>query len=280
MSKIQETLLFGKNFLKDNGIISYDIDAKVLLMHVLDIDKITLLTSNDEIESSLYERYIDVLNRRAKNEPCAYIVNFQEFMALPFYVNENVLIPRGDTEILVEEAIELAKNNGFTKMLDICTGQGAIAISISHYTGINVIASDISKNALEVASKNVVTNNLSDKITLIESDLFTNIPNEKYDMLCSNPPYISIDEMQDLMSDVVDYEPRIALTDESDGLTFYKKIIEEGRHYLKDGGYILLEIGYNQKEEVEKILLQNNFNSVKVLKDLNGHNRVLCAKWN
>ncbi len=280
MSKIQETLLYGKNFLKEAGIISYDIDAKVLLMYVLDIDKVTLLTSNDDISSDLYNKYISVLNRRAENEPCAYIVGYQEFMALPFYVNENVLIPRGDTEILVEEAIEIIKNNNFTKMLDICTGQGAIAISISHYTGINVVASDISKKALEVAEKNIATNNLKDKVTLVESDLFVNIKDEKYDILCSNPPYISIDEMQDLMSDVVDYEPRIALTDESDGLTFYKKIIEEGRNYLKDGGYILLEIGYNQKEDVEKILLQNNFNSVKVLKDLNGHNRVLCAKWN
>ncbi len=277
MHKVQETLIFGRNYLKEKGIISYDIDAKVLLMFILNIDKVTLLTSNFDIDIDTYNKYLDVLTRRANSEPVAYIVNYQEFMALPFYVDDNVLIPRGDTEILVEEAIELIKEHKFTTMLDLCTGTGAIAISTVHYTGINATASDISPKCIEIATRNAKTNNLLDKIEFIESDLFTNI-NKKFDIIASNPPYISIDEMQDLMKDVVDYEPRLALTDEGDGLKFYKEIIKSSRDYLNDNGYILLEIGYNQKDDVEKILLQNGYNSVKVLMDLNGHNRVLCAR--
>ncbi len=277
MHKVQETLIFGRNFLKDKGIISYDIDAKVLLMFILNIDKITLLTSNFEIDESTYKNYLDVLSRRAQLEPCAYIVNQQEFMALPFYVDENVLIPRGDTEILAEAAIDLIKQHNFSSMLDLCTGSGAIAISTVHYTGINAIASDISKNCIEIATKNAKINNVDNKIEFIQSDLFNNI-NKKFDIIASNPPYISKEEMQDLMKDVVDYEPHLALTDNGDGLRFYKDIISNARNYLNKNGFILLEIGYNQKDDVEKILLQNDFNSVKVLKDLNGHNRVLCAK--
>lgn len=277
MNKVQDVLRFGKNFLKEKEIISYDIDAKVLLMHVLDIDKVTLLTSNYYIGIDEYNNYINLLNRRAKFEPCAYIVNFQEFMALPFYVDENVLIPRGDTEILVYEAMELIKTNNYKIALDLCTGQGAIAISLAHYTGINVVASDISIKALEVAKRNVNTNNMNDKVKIIQSNLFENLTDLKFDIICSNPPYIAVGEMNELMSDVVDYEPRIALTDESDGLTFYRKIIEQSRNYLVDGGHLVLEIGYNQKDDVEKIFLQNSYDSVKVLKDLNGHNRVLSA---
>ncbi len=277
MHNIQKTLLFGKNFLKEKGIISYDIDAKVLLMFILNIDKVTLLTSNDDISLENYDKYIKVLERRGNCEPCAYIVGTQEFMSLDFYVDNNVLIPRGDTEILVEEAIKIIKENNFTKMLDLCTGSGAIAISTVHYTGINAVASDISTDCINIATKNAQSNNLSDKITFIQSDLFNNI-NEKFDLIASNPPYIAIDEVQDLMRDVIDYEPRLALTDEGDGLSFYKSIISNAKYFLNDSGYILLEIGYNQKNDVEKILLQNGFNSVKVLDDLNGHNRVLCAK--
>lgn len=278
--KVQEVLRFGKNFLKNSDIISYDIDAKVLLMFILNIDKVTLLTSNYEITKEQYDSYIDVLNRRAKFEPCAYIVNSQEFMSLPFYVDENVLIPRGDTEILVEEAIFLIKENNLKNMLDICTGQGAIAISTSYYTNINCKASDISENALTIAQKNAKTNKVDNNITFILSDLFDNIKPEKFDIIASNPPYISKEEMETLMVDVKDYEPRIALTDELNGLTFYEIIIKRAKNYLNINGYILLEIGYNQKDDVCNILIENNFKEIRVLKDLNGHNRVICAKNN
>ncbi len=276
MNTVQKTLLYGKNFLKDNEIISYDIDAKVLLMYILKIDKVTLLTSDYEISDEEYKSYLDVLNRRKNFEPCAYIVNMQEFMALPFYVDENVLIPRGDTEILVEEAISLIKKYNYKTMLDLCTGQGAIAISTSHYTNIKVTASDISEKALEIAKKNAKTNNVDENVKFIYSDLYDNIEGT-FDVIVSNPPYIALDEMPSLMNDVKDYEPRIALTDESDGLTFYRAIIQNAHKYLNKGGYILLEIGFDQKNDVEKLLLQNSFTSVKVLKDLNGHNRVLVG---
>ncbi len=277
MHKIQETLLFGKKYLKDNNIISYDIDAKVLLMFILNIDKVTLLTSDDVIDDIKYEEYLSVLNRRSHCEPCAYIVGQQEFMALNFYVNKNVLIPRGDTEILVEEALALIQSNNLSSMLDLCTGSGAIAISVSHYTNINVTASDISSDCINIASKNALLNNIQNKINFIQSDLFENI-HGTFDIIASNPPYISIDEVSDLMKDVIDYEPRLALTDESDGLTFYKNIISNAKNYLNNNGYIILEIGYNQKTDVETLLIQNNFHSIKVLNDLNGHNRVICAQ--
>ncbi len=277
MHNIQKTLLFGKTFLKEKNIISYDIDAKVLLMFILNIDKVTLLTSNDNIENADYEKYINVLTRRANCEPCAYIVGCQEFMSLDFYVDKNVLIPRGDTEILVEEAIRIINENKYDSMLDLCTGSGAIAISTVKYTGVNALASDISQNCIKIALKNAKHNNVDNKIDFVQSDLFEKI-NEKFDLITSNPPYIALNEMKDLMNDVVDYEPRMALTDEGDGLTFYKKIISNAKNHLNDNGHILLEIGYNQKDDIEKILLQYDFNSVKVLYDLNGHTRVLCAK--
>ncbi len=277
MHKIQETLLFGKKYLKNKDIISYDIDAKVLLMFVLNIDKVTLLTSDDVIDNTKYEEYLNVLNRRSLCEPCAYIIGKQEFMALTFLVNKSVLIPRGDTEILVEEAISLITSNNLNSMLDLCTGSGAIAISTSHYTNINITASDISSDCINIAVQNAKLNNVENKINFVQSNLFENIQG-KFDIIASNPPYISVDEIDDLMSDVIDYEPRIALTDEGDGLTFYKKIISNAKNYLNNNGYIILEIGYNQKNDVELLLLQNNFHSIKILNDLNGHNRVLCAK--
>lgn len=278
MHKVQQTLLFGKNFLKENGDISWDIDAKVLLMFVLNIDKVTLLTSDYEISESDFDKYLSILKRRANFEPVAYIINSAEFMSLPFYVDENVLIPRGDTEILVEEAISLIKQHSLKTMLDMCTGQGAIAISTSYYTDIEVIGADIDEKCIEISKKNAIINGVEEKTNFIVSDLFENIQNKKFDIIASNPPYISSEEVLTLMNDVKDYEPHLALTDGSDGLTFYRKITKTAYGYLNDGGFLLFEIGYNQKDDVKKILEENGFSSIKVLTDLNGHNRVVYGQ--
>lgn len=273
---LQKTLKYGKDFLKENGIISYDIDAKVLLMYVLDIDKATLLTSDFPVSDETLSDYKKLLEKRSTSYPVAYITNNQEFMSLPFYVDENVLIPRGDTEILVEKAISLIKMHSLKTMLDMCTGQGAIAISVAKYTDILVTASDIDENCVSIAEKNAKLNDVSDNITFVTSDLFNNLKPQKFDIIASNPPYISKNEMKDLMKDVL-YEPHLALTDNGDGLFFYKNIIKNSLAFLNDGGFLLLEIGYNQKEDVHAILEEHGYKDISVLYDLNGHTRTLCA---
>lgn len=278
MHKIQETLRFGKKYLENSSDLSWDIDAKVLLMFVLNIDKVTLLTSDDEISEDNYNKYLELLKRRANFEPVAYITNDAEFMSLPFYVDSSVLIPRGDTEILVEECISLIKRYSLKSMLDMCTGTGAIAISTVHYTNILATATDISQKCIDIARKNATINNVDNRIKFVLSDLFENINGEKFDIIASNPPYIGSDEMETLMNDVKDYEPHLALTDNKDGLTFYEKITKEAYNHLNDNGFLIFEIGYAQKEAVTEILLKNNFKNVKDLKDLNGHDRVLYAQ--
>lgn len=278
MYKIQETLRFGKKYLENSGDLSWDIDAKVLLMFVLNIDKVTLLTSDYCIGEDNYNKYLELLKRRANYEPVAYITNDAEFMSLPFYVDENVLIPRGDTEILVEECISLIKRYSLKSMLDMCTGSGAIAISTVHYTNILATATDISQKCIDIARKNATINNVDNSIKFVLSDLFENLKGEKFDIIASNPPYIGVDEMETLMNDVKDYEPHLALTDNKDGLTFYEKITKEAYNHLNDNGFLIFEIGYAQKEDVTQILLKNNFKDVKDLKDLNGHDRVLYAQ--
>ncbi|MFV0504409.1 MAG: peptide chain release factor N(5)-glutamine methyltransferase [Lachnospirales bacterium] len=267
---IQEALTYGRNFLKEHSI-SYDIDAKLLLMDILNINKVQLLTTTDNITHSNFSRYENYLNRRKNKEPIAYILNHIYFMNMKFYVNENVLIPRGDTEILVYKAIDEIKLKSFKKLLDIGTGSGCIPIAIGKSVNILSTAVDISTKALAVAIENAEYHNL--KINFIESDLFTNI-NEKFDIITSNPPYITNSEMLELMDDVINFEPHLALEGGLDGLDFYRKICNEGIDYLENNGLLIFEIGYNQGEDLKNIM-SLNFYDITLIKDLQGHDRVI-----
>lgn len=200
-------------------------------------------------------------------------------MKMNFFVNEDVLIPRPDTEILVEEVIEITKRLIRPKILDLCTGSGAIAIAIAKYAQNAIVyASDISKNAIEVAKKNAKTNGVQDRIEFIESDLFESIPQTKFDIIVTNPPYIKKDEISKLDLEVQN-EPKIALDGGIDGLDFYRKISSKAYDYLKYNGYLCMEIGYDQKESVLDILdYENRYSDTYCKKDLYGNDRIIVTR--
>lgn len=246
----------------------------IILEYVLDKPKTKLLTELDyELSKHEEEKIIKVAERRIAKEPLQYIVHNQYFYGNKFYVNENVLIPRADTEILVEEVLKIAQKT--EHVLDLCTGSGCIAISLKKAKDtINVTASDVSTNALTVAMINAKINNAD--VNFVKSDLFNNI-NKKYDIIVSNPPYIKTEDMDGLQEEVK-YEPHLALDGGNSGLDFYEEIIEKSNNYLNNNGVIALEIGYNQAEDVKRILEENKFKDIKIIKDYGNNDRVVIAK--
>ncbi len=280
MNNIKEALLFGKNFLRDNYIESYNIDAQIILGSVLNQEKIFLLTHEDEkIGQEEDNLYIELLLRRSQGVPVAYLTGEKEFMSLPFYVDENVLIPRPDTEILAEYLIDFIKKNNFKTGLEIGVGSGAISVSVCKYCKeIHVTACDISEKAVLISQKNAETNGVSDRLKIIKSDLFSEIPPFKYDIIFSNPPYISDPHMKELPIDVRS-EPELALYGGSDGLDFYRAITEKSVDFLAPNGVIAYEIGFDQATALKNILASFNFTDIEIIKDLSGFDRVVTAKY-
>ena len=225
----------------------------------------------EDVPKEQKEAYETVLKKRAEHIPLQHITGEQEFMGLPFLVNADVLIPRQDTEILVEEALKKAKPG--MKILDLCTGSGCIIISMLKYRpDLYGTASDLSAAALRVAEKNAKINKVTP--VFVQGDLFEPVEGA-FDMIISNPPYIPTAEIEKLMPEVRKYEPFLALDGKEDGLAFYKRIIEEGYSYLNPGGYLLFEIGYDQGKEVSVRMEQAGYQGVKVIKDLAGLDRVV-----
>ena len=246
----------------------------ILTEKKLNLSKEVILSHGDNaIDVDKYEMLEPYLDKIIEGIPVQYLVNEQEFYGLKFFVNENVLIPQPDTEIIVEEALNIISDGD--RVLDLCTGSGVIGVTIANKKNVNVVASDISKKALEVARINA--DNLGDsKVTLVESDLFENIEG-KFNVIVSNPPYIKKDVIKTLSKEVQN-EPIIALDGGIDGLDFYKKIVEEAINYLEDGGYWLLEIGYDQKEEVLNLVINKNYKDIRVRKDLSNNDRVVIMQ--
>lgn len=246
----------------------------ILTEKKLNLSKEVILSHGDnEIDVDKYEMLEPYLDKIIEGIPVQYLVNEQEFYGLKFFVNENVLIPQPDTEIIVEEALNIISDGD--RVLDLCTGSGVIGVTIANKKNAIVVASDISKKALEVAKINA--DNLGDsKVTLVESDLFENIEG-KFNVIVSNPPYIKKDVIRTLSKEVQN-EPIIALDGGIDGLDFYKKIVEEALNYLEDGGYLLLEIGYDQKEEVLNLVINKNYKDIRVRKDLSNNDRVVIMQ--
>lgn len=271
------------NFLKENGIEDSSIIIKELLCFLLQVDKVYLIThSNEEMDKEVYIKVVQNTKKIVGGKPIQYITNNQEFMKMNFYVDENVLIPQPDTEILVYEVLKICNeySNG-VNILDLCTGSGAIAVSLDRILRKNCVdakicASDISKQALKIARKNSENNNANVKI--IESDLLENIEYKKFDIIVSNPPYIRTDEIKNLSKQVKE-EPYIALNGGIDGLHFYRKIIKEAKGYIKNNGYLCLEIGYNQMESVLGIFKENKeYKNLKQVKDWSGNDRCIIAQ--
>lgn len=276
---IKQALEEAKNILKSNNFEDSNIIAKELLSYVLKKDKVYLTINLDsdltDIEYVEFTKYIEQI---IDGKPLQYITQKQEFMGMEFFMNENVLIPQPDTEILVETVLDICKRYGnqSLRILDLCTGSGAIAISLSKILNTQVFASDVSTKALKVAEKNNVLNN--SKVEFIESNLFEQINGEKFDIIVSNPPYIKNEEIKSL-SKQVQNEPYIALAGGEDGLDFYRKIIDEAYKYINKNGYLCLEIGYDQKEDLIKLIKQNeNYEYENCIKDLSNNDRCIIAK--
>lgn len=279
---IKQAITKGMIMLKSNNVESPKLKARLLLQYVLDKPRQYIIVyDNKEIDKQQQWQYFVNIEKLTKGIPLQHITHRQEFMKMDFFVDENVLIPRPDTEILVEEVIKIAQKYDSPRILDLCTGSGAIAVSLAKYMQeSDITATDISKNALNIAKLNAKSNNVENKITFIESDLFDKIRKEKYDIIVSNPPYIKKEIINKLQKEVQN-EPKIALDGGYDGLDFYRKIINTSYEYLKYNGYLCLEIGYDQKEEVLQ-LIENEKKYVDsyCLKDLCQNDRVIVARLN
>ena len=277
---IDELLQKSIKMLKENNIEEASSKAKILLAFYLDVQKEYLIIHNKEtVDIKVEKAFLEAAQRLINNVPLQYITNKQEFMGMNFYVDENVLIPRADTEILVEEVISICNKKDKVKILDLCTGSGVIAISVAKYIKKGeVTAIDISGNALEVATKNAKLNNT--KINFKKLDLLKNIELEdKFDIIVSNPPYIETNTIQQLSKDV-QKEPIIALDGGKDGLIFYKRIVDTAYKYLNKDGNLCFEIGYNQKDAVRNLIKENkHYENIYSKKDLGGNDRiVICSK--
>ena len=270
----REAILFGEEKLNTAGIIDAKNDAWLLLTFVCKIDHTFYYVHMDE-EMSVEQlaEYENILNKRAEHVPLQYITGEQEFMGIPFKVNEAVLIPRQDTETLVEEALKIVRP-GMT-VLDMCTGSGCILISIvKNVVDVEGFGYDISKQAINVAKENAKLNNVS--VTFERSDLFENV-NETFDVIVSNPPYIPTDVIGGLMPEVAVYEPIQALDGKEDGLYFYQKIVATASNYLNPEGKLLFEIGHDQGEAVSSMMKEAGYKDVRVVKDLAGNDRVVIG---
>ena len=254
--------------------------ARLLMQFVLKQNRQYLIVYDDkkltpEQEDIYFKNVIKLVN----GTPLQHITHMQEFMKMNFYVNQDVLIPRQDTEILVEEVIKIAQKINAKKILDLCTGSGAIAVSLAKYIkNSQITATDISEKALEIAEKNAKNNHVENQIAFLESNLFNEIPKEKYDIIVSNPPYIKREVLKTLQKEVRQ-EPQIALDGGYDGLDFYRKIIYQADEFLKYKGYLCLEIGYDQKDDViDLINEQNKYIDTYSKKDLYDNDRIVVTK--
>lgn len=269
------------------------LDIEIILCHLLNIDKIKLMMSyGDIIEEEKLQSFEEMLEKRKKSMPIAYIINKKEFMGYDFYVDENVLIPRPDTELIVEHLIEKIDkkiSDNSLNVLDMCTGSGAIVISAvktfeekAKSLKANFFAADLSEEALNVCKKNI-DSLLDMDIELIQTDLFSSSRfddlNNTFDIIVSNPPYIEEEVIASLDTDVKDYEPMMALSGGEDGMYFYNKIIEESGKYLKNGGYLIFESGHDQARKIEKKMLESGFKDIEIKKDIQNFERMVSGRF-
>ncbi|CDE90932.1 MAG: peptide chain release factor N(5)-glutamine methyltransferase [Clostridia bacterium] len=277
---ISDAIKRGMIELKNDNIEEPKLKSRLLMQYVLnETRQYVIVNDMENLEKNKEKQYFEGIKILKKGIPIEHITHQKEFMKLNFFVDKNVLIPRQDTEILVEEVIKIAKRINAKKILDLCTGSGAIAVSLAKYLPqTEITAIDISNDALKIAKKNAVSNNVENQITFISSDMFTNLNEEKFDIIVSNPPYIKTNVIKELDIQVKN-EPYIALDGGEDGLDFYKKIINESYQYLKCNGYLCLEIGFDQKFDViELIENAEKFEGTYSKKDLFDNDRIIITR--
>ena len=274
----QEVLVKGTKILKMNNIKSFNLDSEILLASSLKLDRTKLLLNlNNKIKKNQKKFFFDLINRRKNNEPIAYILGFKEFWKNKFKINKSALIPRPDTEILVEETLKQIKKNESKHVLDVGTGSGCIILSVlierkkSFGYGI-----DVSKKAINLAKSNAKIQHIGNRIKFLQSDI-DNYCLGKYDLILSNPPYIKSSNISVLDEDIKFFEPNLALNGGIDGLSKIRKVIKKSSILLKRNGKLILEIGLNQEIKVKEILKRNGFFINKVVKDFSGINRCIVS---
>lgn len=280
---LDDLLREGAEILSRAQVPDGELDARRLLLEAFHMDQVHFLMERMKPaeEPEARNAYRQMIRRRAEREPLQYILGCQEFMGLEFEVNRHVLIPRQDTETLVELVLKEQQDKRKT-VVDLCTGSGCIAISLAAIGGYaSVTATDLSPEALQVAERNAgrLLEGWHSRFTLRQGDLFDALePGARYDILVSNPPYIPEDVIGGLQPEVRDYEPILALNGSADGLEFYRRIAEEGKQWLNPGGAVYLEIGFDQGKAVSSLLRNHDFQNIEVFKDLPGHDRAVRAR--
>lgn len=293
---VKEMLTMGEKQLMDSDIADATRDCKILYCYMMDIPFSKIILEYQEVlQDRLCDKYFELIDRRSKGEPVQYIMGSQEFMGLEFIVNENVLIPRQDTETLVEDALEII-NTGTLRgedmdvkrkewdILDLCTGSGAIGVSLARIANkVNVTCSDISEGAIKVAKENAQKHGVAKSVKFEQGDLFKpfskHFRKQKFYMIISNPPYIKSSVIPTLQKEVCEHEPLSALDGGESGLDFYERIVSGVGSHLRKSGVLLLEIGHDQGEAVSGLLSRNGeFTSIRVLKDLANRDRIVFAK--
>lgn len=297
---IQKLLIWVTEYFTEKGIAPPRLSAELLLSHILQMKRIELYTQfNKPVTSQQLDQLHKLVKRAGQNEPVAYLIGKTEFYSLEFNITPDCMIPRPETELLVERAIEflrtrpdgnlMAGNREIPKgagalVCDLCTGCGCIAVAIAkNFPDARLIATDISDAALKVAAANIKKHGIENRITLLAGDLFEplipQIDTEKFDLIVSNPPYVSASEFETLDKIVKDYEPKLSLFAGADGLDIHRRIIENADSFLKPDAALMLEIGYSQGQAIKQLLEQTGvFGEIKIEKDLNNNDRIAIAR--
>ena len=276
--KLIEAISKGASILKKKNIPNFVLDSEILMEKTIDQKReFIILNQNLEINDIEYAKYISLINRRSNCVPIAYLTKYKNFWKNKFFVDERVLIPRPDTEILIEESISIIKSNRIKNFLEIGVGSGCIISSIlDEINHLKATGIDISQRALDVCKINLKRLNLSKRVKLFKTDI-DKFDLGKYDLIISNPPYVSKSDLKNLMKDVIGYEPVIALNGGNDGVLEIKKIIKKSSKLLKQNGKLVLEIAHNQKDKVKEILKSNGFFIKKVIKDIGQNDRCIIG---
>lgn len=280
--RLYELVKKGQCMLEEKGVPDADIDAGLLWQHVAGMNMADMLFDRDvEILAEQETDYMELIERRSAREPLQYITGVQNFMGYDFCTSKNVLIPRQDTEVLVETALNITKHiDGSVDVLDMCCGTGCIGISYGLMRpGSRVVLADISEDAIKTTHKNIEKLcGDTDRFRVVGTDLFENVEG-RFDLILSNPPYIKSGVIDTLMPEVRDNEPRLALDGMEDGLYFYRIIVSQARKYIKDEGYVVFEIGNDQAEDVQHLLVESGYDDVHVVRDLCRNDRVVYGRY-
>lgn len=277
---VLQSIQLSTDYFEEKGIESSRLNAELLLAHVLKCKRLDLyLMFERPLSEEETQNYREFIARRGKFEPLQYILGEVDFYDLKLKVNKNVLIPRPETELLVEKAIEISSMNDIRRIFDIGTGSGNIAIALAkNLNGVKLTSIDQSEEAIKVAKENAGLNDVIDKIEFLHSDIEKYQSGEKFDLIISNPPYVSKEDYSTLQKEILEYEPIESVTDNSDGYKYYRMISERAKEMLADGGYILFEMAEGQSEKIKNILQENSFTEINIVKDYQNIDRVIIGK--